>query len=184
VEGLFERHVSPTWVEQALLGSSAGGRWAAPGTFPVIYLGRPVSSVVVEAYRHLVDGVEGMTAEHVRGRRLVRARVAVDDVLDLRGRRTRLGIGLGDAELFSEVGDYDACRRLGHAAHEAGLHGVIAPAATRLGETLALFVDHLAPEELPVRVGKAVVWRALPPDPRRRHLVRAEPAEDRPSASL
>ncbi|MGI8778004.1 MAG: RES domain-containing protein [Acidimicrobiales bacterium] len=104
----------------------------------MIYLGRPASSVVVEAYRHLVDDIEGMTAERVRGRRLVRAQVSVhDDVLDLRSRQSRLAVGLTDAELFSDVGDYDACQRIGHVAHQLSMHGVLAPAATRSGETLA-----------------------------------------------
>jgi hypothetical protein len=59
---------------------------------------------------------------------------------------------------------------------------VIAPAATRLGETLALFVEHLPPEELPVRVNKPIVCESLPPDPRWLHLVPAEPADGLPSA--
>lgn len=171
VDGRFERHVSPSWVDRSLLGSSAGGRWAAPGTFPVIYLGRPPASVVIEAYRHLVDDVEGMTPDRVRGRRLVRADVSVHEVLDLRSAEARMRVGLTDAELFSEVGDWDACQRVGHVAHQLGLHGVIAPAATRVGETLALFVDQLAPAELPVRVGAPIVWEALPPDPRQLRVV-------------
>ena len=35
-------------------------------------------------------------------------------------------------------------------SHQLGRHGVLAPSAARLGETLALFVDLLAVEELPV----------------------------------
>jgi len=175
IEGFFERHVSPSWAESALLGSASGGRWAAPNAFSVIYLGRPASSVVVEAYRHLVDDIEGMTVDRVRGRRLVRAQVSVDDVLDLRSRQSRLAVGLADAELFSDVGDYDACQRIGHVAHQLNMHGVLAPAATRLGETLALFVDFLSPQELPVRVGDPIVWDALPADPR--HLRIVSPSE-------
>lgn len=180
VAGLFERHVSPTWVDRALLGSAAGGRWAAPGLFPVIYLGRPPASVVVEAYRHLVDDVEGMTAERVRSRRLVRAEVEVRDILDLRSAKAQLAVGLSDAALSSGVGDYDACQQIGHVAHQLGIHGVLAPAATRLGETLALFADLLFPEELPIRVGTPVVWETLPADPRRLRVVHAEPHEGSP----
>lgn len=171
VDGIFERHVSPGWVDRALLGSASGGRWAAPGTFHVIYLGRPTTSVVVEAYRHLVDDVEGMTPERVRGRHLVRARVNAREVLDLRSPAARVAIGLKEAELLSDVGDYEACRRVGHVAHQLGLHGVLAPAATRLGETLALFVDLLATEELPVADGPLKVWDVLPADPRRLRIV-------------
>lgn len=140
----------------------------------MIYLGRPTSSVVVEAYRHLVDDIEGMTADRVRGRLLVRTQVAVNDVLDLRGRATRLVLGLGEIELMSEIGDYESCQRIGHVAHQLGLRGIVAPAATGIGETLALFVDLLDPGELPVPVGKPVVWETLPADPRRLHAVREE----------
>lgn len=171
VDGEFERHVNPSWRDRALLGSDAGGRWAAPGTFPVIYLGRPTSSVVVEAYRHLVDDIEGMTAERVRQRLLIRAQVMAHDVIDLRSPATRIAVGLSDNELFSAVGDYDACRRIGHVAHQLGLHGVLVPAATHLGETLALFVDLLSPAELPVHIGETVVWDGLPADPRRLRLI-------------
>lgn len=178
VEGVFERHVSPSWAERALLGSGSGGRWAAPGAFSVIYLGRPAPSVVVEAYRHLVDDIEGMTAERVRGRRVVRAQVAVGDVLDLRSREARLSVGLPDTEVYSDVGDYAACQRIGHVAHELGSHGLLAPAATQLGETLALFVDHLTPGELPVRIGAPIAWDVLPADPRRLRVVRPATGDD------
>jgi len=178
VEGIFERHVSPSWAERALLGSASGGRWAATDAFSVIYLGRPALSVVVEAYRHLVDDIEGMTAERVRGRRLVRAQVAVREVLDLRGREARLSVGLADTEVYSDVGDYAACQRIGHVAHQLGLRGLVAPAATQLGETLALFVDYLTPDELPVRLGAPMVWDVLPADPRRLRIVRPATGDD------
>jgi hypothetical protein len=53
VTGTFERHVS--LAVRGLTGSAAGGRWGPPGAYSVFYLGRPRDSVVVEAYRHLVD---------------------------------------------------------------------------------------------------------------------------------
>jgi RES domain-containing protein len=125
----------------------------------------------VEAYRHLVDDIEGMTAERVRRRLLIRAQVIAHDVIDLRSPAARIAVGLSDDELFSAVGDYDACRQIGHVAHQLGLHGILAPAATRLGETLALFVDLLSPAELPAQIGEPIVWNGLPADPRRLRLV-------------
>ena len=53
IDGTFERHSSLRWEE--LKASAAGGRWGARGAYEVFYLGRPRRSVVVEAYRHLVD---------------------------------------------------------------------------------------------------------------------------------
>lgn len=61
------------------------------------------------------------------------------------------------------------------AAHQLGLHGVLAPAATGLGETFAIFEEHLAPDELP-RLVDEEVWDSLPADPRRLRAVRDEDA--------
>ncbi len=164
VSGLFERHVSPT--VRALTGSSSGGRWGAPGAYSVLYLGRPTESVVVEAYRHLVDDVEGMTSEMVGPRRLLTVEVALTTVLDLRIEANRSAVGLSLDDLMSQVGEYARCQRIGRAAHQLGLHGVIAPAATALGETLAVFELHLPPEEQPILVTEAE-WLRLPKDPRK-----------------
>lgn len=133
VEGTFERHVSRDWRE--LTGSSAGGRWGPPGAFSVLYLGRPRPSVVVEAYRHLVDPFEGMTGDMVQPRRLLHVEVGVSDVLDLRDPAAAASVGLSDAGLLSPVGEYEPCWQVARAAHQLGLHGIVAPAATGLGET-------------------------------------------------
>jgi len=69
VAGRFQRHVSPR--QEPLRGSRAGGRWGPEGTYPVLYLGRPTDSVIVEAYRHLVETVEGMQPQMAGPRRLV-----------------------------------------------------------------------------------------------------------------
>jgi len=172
VEGVFERHVSPRWVDRAIVdGSWAGGRWATEGSFPVIYLGRPPDSVIIEAYRHLVDDVEGMTAERVRSRYLIRAQVLAHNVVDLREASTRLSLGLNEEDLISDVGEYEACQRIGHVAHQLNRHGILAPAATGFGETLALFVDYLGMKELPVRIGEPILWTKLPSDPRQLRIL-------------
>jgi len=169
VEGTFERHVSRDW--RGLTGSSAGGRWGPPGAFSVLYLGRPRLSVVVEAYRQLVDPFEGMTGEMVQPRRLLLVDVAVSDVLDLRDPAAAASVGLSDTDLLSAVGDYEACWQVARAAHQLGLHGILAPAATCLGETLAMFEEHLVPNELP-RLVREELWDTLPADPRRLRSVR------------
>ena len=179
VHGEFERHTSESWRERALIeGSRAGGRWAAPGTFPVIYLARPTDAVVLEAYRHLVDDGEGMTGARVRRRYLIRALVSATEVLDLTSAASRLEIGLTDEDLQSPIGEYSACQRVGHVAHQLNLHGVLAPSATGQGETLALFVDYLPPAEMPIQLGDAIHWATLPADPRRLQLLdhREEPS--------
>lgn len=173
VAGRFERHVSEGWRE--LTGSNSGGRWGPPGSYSVLYLGRPRASIAVEAYRHLVDpfAESGMTGDMVAPRRVLICDVDVTDVLDLRGEAAQQRVGLTVADLTSEVGNYGACQGVGRVAHQLGLHGIIAPAATGLGETLALFEQHLPANEMPVLVADEL-WETLPADPRRLRLVRGD----------
>ncbi len=171
VQGTFERHTSLRWEE--LKPSAAGGRWGARRAYEVLYLGRPRSSVVIEAYRHLVDDElddTGVLAASVLERRIVTCKVDIPKILDLRATSARTAISLADAQLFSDVGDYTACQAVGVAAHQLGLAGLIAPAASRRGETLALFSANLPAEHWP-KVTKRDIWRGLPPDPRRLQLV-------------
>lgn len=165
VTGAFLRHQS-TRVRE-LQGSDAGGRWGPPGLYPVLYLGRPQHSVVIEAYRHLIDPFvdEGMRADLIQPRLLLTCDVQVDNLLDLRDPSACKAVALGPDDLTSPVGDYDRCRAVGRVAHQLELHGIIAPAATGMGETLALFERHLPQAQLP-RVATKEVWGALPPDPR------------------
>lgn len=160
VSGPFARHVSPK--VRTLAGSSAGGRWGLPNTYPVIYLGRPIESVLAEAYRRLVDNVEGMTGDLVAPRTVLDVEVRVSQILDLRDPETLARVGL---DLDALLGGYGPCQRVGQAAHQLGLHGILAPAATELGETLALFERHLTEAELPRIVGESR-WESLPADPR------------------
>lgn len=163
VAGRFQRHASPR--QELLRGSRAGGRWGPEGAYPVLYLGRPTDSVIVEAYRHLVETVEGMQPHMVGPRRLVTCEVEITNVLDLRESASRDVIGLTIADLCSKVGDYVACHRVGEAAHQLGLHGIIAPAASGLGETLAIFENQLLENEQPALVEEQT-WDSLPADPR------------------
>lgn len=167
--GIWQRHTSPSW--PALSGYDGGGRWGRPGSFPVLYLGRPDTSVVVEAYRHLVDDIEGMRPELTQPRVLVACRVACTNILDLRSAETITAAGLSADDLRSPVDDYTPCQEVAAVAHQLGLHGIIAPAATGLGETLALFERNLPADELPVQEGAAELWDRLPVDPRRLRAV-------------
>ena len=76
-------------------------------------------------------------------------KVNVPRVFDLRESTTHTALSLTDAQLFSEVGDYTACQAIGAAARQLGLAGLIAPAARRRGETLALFSANLPAERGP-----------------------------------
>lgn len=167
LQGTFQRHTSLRWEE--LRASAAGGRWGAPRAFEVLYFGRPRDSVVIEAYRHLVDD-ELDDAQHLAAsvleRRLVTCTVAIANILDLRPSAAQAAVGLTGAQLHSDVGDYEPCQRVGAAAHQLGLAGLLAPAATRLGETLALFPANLSIEHWPTVIAREI-WHGLPADPRR-----------------
>jgi RES domain-containing protein len=173
IKGQFERHCSLKWEE--LRPSSSGGRWGAPGAFEVLYLGRPSSSVLAEAYRHLVDDELDFPdlAAQVLERRLITCQVDAPGILDLRPTAVRDHLGLNDEIFTSDVGEYEFCQRLGAAAHQLRASGLIVPSASRLGETLALFTLNLPAENWPQAVARSI-WHGLPPDPRRLRLTEEE----------
>jgi hypothetical protein len=120
-----------------------------------------------------VDPFEGMTGEMVAPRLVLTCRVSVSEILDLRETEAQRGVGLTYEDLASEVGNYAACHDVARVAHQLGLHGVIAPAATGIGETLALFEQHLPAAELPTLITRQA-WDRLPADPRQLRIVRED----------
>jgi RES domain-containing protein len=180
VDGTFYRHTGVRRPD--LVGTAAGGRWGPAGAYVVLYLGRPPSSVVVEAYRHLIEsviqepGAPTLTPAMIAPRKLVTCTVTVDDVLDLRTPEAQLAVGLTEADLASDVGDYERCRAVARATYQLGLHGIVAPAATGLGETLALFEQHLTGSEIP-RLVFVEPWDSLPADPRILRAVDPRPGD-------
>jgi hypothetical protein len=172
VQGTFYRHAAPG--RDALAGG-LGGRWGA--SFPVIYLGQPEVSVVVEAYRHLVDDA-GVPAEHVRPRTLYTVPVRVTRILDIRTAEALAGLELSSDDLATEVGDYGRCQEIAAAAHQLRLHGIIAPAAHGFGTTLALFRERLPLAEVPVPATQST-WERLPADPRKLRALKPPATSER-----
>jgi hypothetical protein len=164
VGGTFYRHAAPN--RDAFAGATLG-RWG--DTFPVIYLGRPPDSVTVEAYRHLVEPL-GLSPSAIQPRTLYTVTVNARLLLDLTIAANRKALGLTDGDLTTDVDDYARCQDVARAAHRLQLHGILAPAATGLGETLALFARHITSEERPV-VTDQVLWATLPADPRKPRAV-------------
>jgi RES domain-containing protein len=156
---VFYRHAA---VNRDAFAGGIGGRWGR--AFPVIYLGRPQDSVTIEAYRHLVEET-GIRPESVRPRTLYTVEVAVGRILDLTAEDHLTAVGLSPADLTSAIDDYQACQDVAAAAHQLEFHGVLAPAATGLGQTLAIFRERVRPEEMPV-VTAQTTWHGLPADPR------------------
>lgn len=177
VGGTWQRHVAARYADQALDGRRGTGRWSTKDGFPVLYLGRPTNSVIIEAYRHLVDPVEDeRLLAHLEPRALVSCTVAVAGLLDLRETTSRSYLDLPLTTLQSATSDrgaYARCQAVAQVAHRLGLRGIVAPAATGIGDTLALFTDILPVEQRPTRSAPDIAWDRLPADPRqapRRHL--------------
>lgn len=125
----------------------------------MLYLGRPREAVIAEAYRHLVDPVEGMRPELVPPRRVLTVQIQVERALDLRSSEALRAVGL-DAESVRAA--QAPCRRVAQVAHSLGMRAILAQSATALGETLAVFTDR----EFRAKVIEEEVWAGLPPDPR------------------
>jgi hypothetical protein len=172
VDGIWQRHVLAVHAGTALAGRVAMGRWGTAGGYPVLYLGKPEDSVVVEAYRHLIDPVvddEGRVPP-IEPRALITCEVDVSRILDLRVATNRKLAGLSMAQMHSETYDtaaYAACQNVSAVAHDLGYHGLVAPAATKLGEALTLFMDVLPKSEQPIRISEKK-WPVLPADPRKK----------------
>lgn len=168
---MYQRHAG---AKHTGLGGSTGGRWG-PGGFPVLYTAKPTEAVVAEAYRWLVDPTEGLTGSQVRNRVLLTLRVDVTDVLDLRDNETLDPLGLRPSDLHSAINDgeaYARCRAVAQAAHQLQLNGILAPGASGIGVTLALFTRHLGTTgQLPELLSEER-WEQLPADPRRLRLVK------------
>ena len=170
VTGSWQRHLPARFKDRPLEGRSAYSRWGRKLGFPILYFGRPTDSIVVEAYRRLVDPTvdDPTIREQLAPRVLVTAEIRVTEILDLRTARARMELGLSLNQIQSPTDDrsaYEACQEVAAAAHQHGFHGLIAPAATQLGETLALFSNRLPAAETPT-ITDSVPWDRLPDDPR------------------
>lgn len=181
--GEWQRHASARTARHALDGRAGSGRWGTRDGFPILYLGRPTASVVIEAYRRLVDPVEfddpDERERHLNNlvpRVLITCTVSVTGLLDLRSAGARGHVGLTEQDLHSPTNDREAyarCQEVAQVTHQLGRRGILAPAATGRGQTLALFTDLLPPDERPVRSAPDEAWDRLPADPRSdpgRHL--------------
>jgi hypothetical protein len=99
-------------------------------------------------------------------RRFFTVDVDVTNLLDLRVSEHRDAVAL---DLDALRGPWEPCQRVGLAAHQFVLHGIIAPAATRLG----LYASAIR-TTCPSSSGRLLlrkVWAHLPPDPRRLRTV-------------
>lgn len=138
-----------------------------------------MDSAVIEFYRHSIDVFidpadrdAAVASTGFEPRLLVTAEVRATRLLDLRSARARIELGLPPEVLHCDTDDkqgYARCQEVASAAHQLQLHGVVATAATRAGDTVALFTDLLPAGERPIRdVDRDVLWSTVPADPRAR----------------
>jgi hypothetical protein len=147
--GVYVRVADPDW-DDPLSGEFAkarGGRWNAPGSFPVVYLNgdeRVARANVLQRFAGLPYGPEDL--EPSVAPVLVSASVPEDEFVDVVGDAGCAAVGLPPTYPVDEDGapvPHEACQHVGQAAWAAGLPGVAcrsaAPAAPPGGEELARF---------------------------------------------
>jgi len=147
--GVYVRVADPDW-DDRLSGEFAkarGGRWNAPGSFPVVYLNgdeRVARANVLQRFAGLPYGPEDL--EPSAAPVLVSALVPEDDFVDVVSEAGCVAVGLPATYPVAADGapvPHEACQPVGQAAWDAGRPGVAcrsaAPAAPPGGEELARF---------------------------------------------
>ncbi len=134
------RHQAPLYNPRSGEGArQSGGRFNPRGSFPVLYLCLSQPCVVAELQR-LAErqpiGLDGLLPRH-----LYIYDISLDRVLDLANTGTRNPLGVELEALIDN--DWTTCQLLGVAAHALGTQAIRTPAATGVGEVLAVFPENL-----------------------------------------
>lgn len=156
--------------------NTAGGRWHPPNSFQAVYFADGRESAISEAYRRIVNAFDPPLPPAGVTLRLWRLGIDANEVLDLRQRDAWQKLGLTLDDLRSPLRHYEACQLVGKTAHQLGLQGIIAPAATGIGNHLSLFDEHAKPQAQPKVISDEIL-NGLPPDPRRLRLVGDDEAD-------
>lgn len=148
------RSAAPRHARRPLSGRGAhiaGGRWNAPGSFPVVYASLDLDTALAET---LAFPRSRARPDHAAlPRTFVSFHARLGRVLDLtRGRtRQRLGVSLarmvcGDWRDDLEHGRTCLTHHLARAARDAGFEAILVPSAAKPGGVnLVLFPDRLLP---------------------------------------
>ena len=147
--GIYVRVADPGW-DDPLSGEYArarGGRWNAPGAFPVVYLNgdeRVARANVLQRFEGLPYGPEDL--EPSAAPALVSTVLPEDEFVDVASKAGCAAVGLPPT--YPVDGDglpvpHEACQPVGRAAWDADLPGIAcrsaAPSAPRGGEEMAWF---------------------------------------------
>lgn len=127
------RHTAPG--RQALSGQGSyrnGGRWNPADTVATLYLAQPKQACLAELQRLIATQPVVQFPRDIH-----EIEVSNLDVLDLTSTEALANVALTADDISGD--DRSACAAVGHAAHFAGFHGVVAPSATRTGIVIAVF---------------------------------------------
>lgn len=133
-QGSLYRHISAG--RDPLAPSRAGGRWAPPGEFPILYTATRADIALAEwAYLRAQTSLPPSTP-----RQLWRIEAKVARVLDLTSseRLRKLDI---DPNNFADAAL--ACAAAGRAANFLGFKGILAPSARAPGANVMILFDNL-----------------------------------------
>jgi RES domain-containing protein len=139
--GRHYRVCDPTWADacDATKAQPYGGRWNAPGSFPVLYLNANVATARANALRRYEGEAFGLfdlnPSERPHLQIVTIARCWAADAITTAGLRS---LGLTDA--YPKGVTWKACQKIGQRVYDAKLAGVACrSAALEGGEELALF---------------------------------------------
>jgi RES domain-containing protein len=145
------RHQAPGYNPRSGEGArQSGGRFNPPRSFPVLYLCLSQLCAVAELRRLAARqpiGLDGLLPRH-----LYVYDALLDRVLDLADASTRNHVGVQLDALVDD--DWTTCQILGVAAHALGTQAIRTPAATGVGEVLAVFPENLGVSTLEPRLAE------------------------------
>lgn len=159
ISGDAFRHQAVQWsYSQPGAGArTIGGRWNPPNSFATLYLGLSVE--VVQAEFHRLAERAGRSPADFLPRNLLRYKIRLDAMLDLRDASALEALGLTAEHLRSN--DPALCQEIGEAAHHLGREGILAPSAAGSGHVVAVFLERLLPDSQ-IKLVSTTVWETPP----------------------
>jgi RES domain-containing protein len=159
--GVLFRFATPRYATSADLVTGAGaqkwgGRWNAPGTFPVVYGSLTPEVALAETFH--VSRRYGLPDAEVTPRVLTAVRVSVTRAIDLTVSAHQRALGAGAGQLVEEPwrqrnqeGAEALTQVVGRAAHDLGAQAMLVPSAVvRDGQNLLVFPRHLEPGQIEI----------------------------------
>jgi RES domain-containing protein len=161
IGGTYSRVADPDWDDplDTDFSVATGGRWNAPGTFPVLYLNETLGAARANVFMRLAEqrrlGITLDMLDPLGLPVLVDVIVSPGTAVDLTSDDGLAAVGLPMSYPLDTAGervDHARCRRVGAAAHEAQHQGIrarcAAPGAVRIDIELAWFRDKGGSAEL------------------------------------